>query len=172
MSKDDWPKRNKLQSWFLDVFPKYLLLLILIGCIVVAIGALLGSTTGNVFSNLYSSDPFCSISVTAKAWLDQDENGKLDDKELSLPGIQISIRDREEATDSKGEVHTLIWTQCKPMTFTVVGKPPPGYRFTTPNVITVTVAGYGNGRSVYLGLTYLPGAPTITPQPLTPTPHS
>ncbi len=168
MSKENWPKRNRLQAWFLGVYPIYVLLLILIGCVVAVIAALLGPAVGNIYSNIYSSHPTCHESVTAKAWLDQNGNGKLDTKELSLPGIRLSIKDSEEATDSKGEVDTLIWTQCKVVTFTVAAEPPPGYRFTTPNIVTVTTTSDSGSTSVYFGLAYLPGVPTVTPRPPSP----
>ena len=61
---------------------------------------------------------------------------------------------------------TLIWTQCKVVTFTVAAEPPPGYRFTTPNIVTVTSD--SGSTSVYFGLAYLPGVPTVTPRPPSP----
>ncbi len=164
MQEDGRSKRRQFLKQARD-WPPYLALIGLIACITVIVLAVLGPITGNVYSNIYTSDPFCNESVTAKAWLDQNGNGVLDSKELSLPGVQLSIGDSVKAANSKGEADTLIWTQCQVVTFTVVAQAPLGYRFTTPNTVTVTTtSGYGR-TSVYFGLAYLPGAPTVTPRP-------
>jgi hypothetical protein len=167
MSKDDWPKRNRLQSWFLDVFPKYLLLLILIGCVVIAIYALLGPAVGNVYSNIYTGESWCTWYATAKSWLDENENGKWDANEPPLPGVQFSIGWDQPVSDFKGEGHGALVTVyiCNSAhQVPVSAVPPNGYRPTTSTIITSS-GGEGSHGPFQFGFTYLLGVPTTTPMP-------
>ena len=165
MSKDDWPKRNKSQTWFLDVFPKYLLLLILIGCIALAIGALLGPAIGNIYSNIYAGESWCTWYATAKSWLDENENGEWDTNERPLPGVQLSIGWDHPISDVRGEGRGAVVTVnvCSPSyPVEVSATPPAGYRLTTPGRI-MSAGGAGAHGPFLFGFAPSSAESTVTP---------
>ncbi len=167
MSKDDWPKRSRFQTWFLDKFPLYLLLLSVIG---VAALAVWQSPVGNVF--IYAGESWCTWTATAKAWLDENANSKWDANEPPLPGVQFSIGLDHPVSDFKGEGHGALVSvlACDPsFKISISAELPLGYYFTTSSTVTTT-GGEGNHGPFLFGFAYLPGVPTITPRPIMPTP--
>lgn len=164
MSKDNSSKRYRFQTWFLDVFPKYLLLLILIGCIVVAIYFLFGPAVGNGYSNIYG-ETWCYWHATAKSWLDKDENGKWDANEPPLPGVQFTIGWDHSVSGLDGRGYGMMVAQnaCSPSyEIEISATPPVGYRLTTSGQL-ISPGGEGDHGPFLFGFASLSREPTTTP---------
>jgi hypothetical protein len=92
-----------------------------------------------VFSVACSAD--CFFAGTARAWIDENENGIWDPDELPLPGVRFFVDDiKNELTNvgdaassnEDGEAVVYVWLPgCPRVRFEIYATPPPGYRLTT-----------------------------------------
>jgi hypothetical protein len=146
-----------------------ILLAVLFGLV---IGAVIGlalygpTTTVKPIFQPVGSDQTCLWNGTAKAWIDENENGTWDESEPPLEGVRFSydgLKDDgtqsgvESVSKPNGEALLAVWSyDCSSPIFGINAKPPNGYRATSP---TRVLGGMyeDNGVAWRKGGTYLFG---------------
>jgi hypothetical protein len=97
-----------------------------------------------VFSVACSAD--CQFAGTAKAWIDENENGMWDRSEPPLSGVSFLVDDVENnmrnvgdlaSSDTNGEASLYVWLPgCPKVRLEIYATVPSGYRLTTQPRIT------------------------------------
>lgn len=91
---------------------------------------------------------------TAKAWIDANENGFMDDTEIPLAGISVFVDDTQNGyfdvaspiqTDVNGNANLDVWLPgCPDVSFEVYTDVPDGYRRTTQPRLEVSKNFWGS----------------------------
>jgi hypothetical protein len=130
--------------------------------------AILAPSFGQPFSTIVNEDKLCVWGARTKSWLDKNEDGKWNNDEKPLSGVQFLLNgELRESSDENGEawVTRLSWGDvqkdtCPSIFFEIVARPPPGYRLTTAERVTGTSE--GTFLEYTFGFTDLPYVPTPT----------
>ncbi len=84
---------------------------------------------------------------TAKAWIDENENGVWDSNEQPLAGVRFVVDDIRNAypevgeaiSDEQGKAQlTVSLPGCPTVEFEISAQPPEGYQATTPSRVSVS----------------------------------
>lgn len=116
----------------------------------------------------------CIWSGKAQVWLDENENGLVDEDEPPLPGIVLHIDDvrnnferveTSAVSDETGMADLNVWLPgCPLVDFVVYAEAPIEYELTTAE--RISVRRHGNETPFMFGYRYLPrAAPTPMPEP-------
>ncbi len=121
--------------------------------------------------------PHCVWRGMVYAWIDENENGQIDEGEPPLPNVHLFAEDTRDVnyfviawdniTDSKGEA--ALWIElssCSDVGVEMYPVLPNGYRLTTAARVPISLE--EQGQSFYFGFARQAGVPTATPRPSEP----
>lgn len=124
---------------------KILTAIFVVICLIVAIGGIFSFSMG-------SAD--CAWLGIAKAWIDENENGYMDDGEIPLEGVSFHVDDIRNkyidvaepvTTDGNGDAQLDVWLPgCPDVDFEVYADVPEGYRPTTNSRLEASRTFWGN----------------------------